>query len=188
MLANVRIRSDCLRTCSAIDKKQDPATKFRFEVGPSKLTACICVPNKTKLSIAIDWLFLYVYSIPCGVTVLQISFWLRNWKYCHGLPKLGLIHSAEDRCLIQQKWHANIILLHHSDVIMSAMAFQITGVFIVCSTVCSGVDQRKYQSPASLAFIGGIHRWPVDSPHKNNAENVSIWWHHHGCDFFHKCF
>ena len=37
---------------------------------------------------------------------------------------------------------------------------------IVYSTVHSGADQRKYQSPASLAFVWGIHRWPVNSPHK----------------------
>ena len=30
----------------------------------------------------------------------------------------------------------------------------------------SGTDQRKHQSSASLAFVRGIHRWPVDSPHK----------------------
>ena len=35
-----------------------------------------------------------------------------------------------------------------------------------CSTVCSGADQRKHQSSASLAFVRGIHRWPVNSPHK----------------------
>ena len=27
-------------------------------------------------------------------------------------------------------------------------------------------DQRKHQSSASLAFMRGIHRWPVNSPHK----------------------
>ena len=30
----------------------------------------------------------------------------------------------------------------------------------------SGTDQRKHQSSASLAFVGGIHRWPMNSPHK----------------------
>ena len=55
---------------------------------------------------------------------------------------------------------------HYSDVIMSAMASQITGVTIVYSIVCSGAYQRKQQSYASLAFVGGIHRWPVNSPHK----------------------
>ena len=42
---------------------------------------------------------------------------------------------------------------HYSDVIMSAMASQITGVLIVYSTVCSGVDQRKHQSSASLSTV-----------------------------------
>ena len=37
---------------------------------------------------------------------------------------------------------------------------------IVYSTVYSGVDQSKHQSSASLAFVWGIHRWPVNSPHK----------------------
>ena len=56
--------------------------------------------------------------------------------------------------------------VHYNDVLTMAMASQITGVSIVCSTVCSGADQRKHQSSTSLAFVGGIHRWPVNSPHK----------------------
>ena len=71
---------------------------------------------------------------------------------------------------------------------MNAMASQIIIVSIVCSTVCSGTDQRKRQSSASLAFVRGTtgdrH---VDFPHKrrfpslraSSAESVSIWWHHH---------
>ena len=55
---------------------------------------------------------------------------------------------------------------HYSDVIISAMASQITGVSIVYSTVCSGADHRKHQSSVSLAFVRGIHRWPENSPHK----------------------
>ena len=54
----------------------------------------------------------------------------------------------------------------YSDVIMTAMTSQITGIPIVCSTVCSGAYQGKYQSSAWLAFVKGIHRSPVDSPHK----------------------
>ena len=46
------------------------------------------------------------------------------------------------------------------------MLTQITGGSIVYSTVCSGANQRKHQSPASLAFVRGIHRWPVNFPHK----------------------
>ena len=37
---------------------------------------------------------------------------------------------------------------------------------IAYSTVYSGADERKHQSPASLAFVWGIHRWPVNYPHK----------------------
>ena len=57
-------------------------------------------------------------------------------------------------------------LNHYSDVIMGAMASQITSITIVHSTVYSGADQRKLQSSSSLAFVRGIHRWPVNSPHK----------------------
>ena len=46
------------------------------------------------------------------------------------------------------------------------MTSQINGLTIVYSTAYSGSDQRKHQSSASLAFGQGIHRWPVNSPHK----------------------
>ena len=44
------------------------------------------------------------------------------------------------------------------------------------------MHERKHQSSASLVFVRGIHRWPVNSPHKkaSNAENTSIWWRHYG--------
>ena len=56
--------------------------------------------------------------------------------------------------------------LYYNDVILSAMASQITGLTIICSTVYSDADQRKYQSSASLAFVWGVNWWPVNSPHK----------------------
>ena len=49
---------------------------------------------------------------------------------------------------------------------MGAMVSQITSLTIVYSTSYSGPDQRKHQSSASLAFVRGIHRSPVNSPHK----------------------
>ena len=57
-------------------------------------------------------------------------------------------------------------LLHYIDVIMGAVASQITTLTTVYSTVYSDTDQRKPQSSASLAFVRGIHRGPVISPHK----------------------
>ena len=56
--------------------------------------------------------------------------------------------------------------LQYRGVIMGAMASQITSLTIVYSTVYSGADQRKHQSSTSLAFVRGIHRRSVNSPHK----------------------
>ena len=85
---------------------------------------------------------------------------------------------------------------------MSMMASQITSLTIGYSTVNSGTDKRKHQSSTSLAFVRGIQRWPVNSPHKGPVTQMfpfdevimfahifcdikyvehwpsSIWWHH----------
>ena len=50
---------------------------------------------------------------------------------------------------------------HYNDVILGAMASQITSLTIVYSTAYSGADQRKHQISASLAFVS-----PLNSPHK----------------------
>ena len=55
---------------------------------------------------------------------------------------------------------------HYDDVTMDGMASQITSLTIVYSTVYSGADKKKHQSPAPLAFVRGIHRGPVNSLHK----------------------
>ena len=55
---------------------------------------------------------------------------------------------------------------HYNDVIMGTIASQTTSLTIVYSIVYSDADQRKHQSCASLAFVRGINRGPVNSPHK----------------------
>ena len=55
---------------------------------------------------------------------------------------------------------------HYSDVIMTMVASHITSLTVVYSTIYSGADQSKHQSSASLAFMWGIHRGAVNSPHK----------------------
>ena len=74
----------------------------------------------------------------------------------------------------------NYVSLHYNDVIMGAIASQITSLTVVYSTVYSEADQRKHQSSASLAFVWGIHRdrW-IPRTKASYAENVSIWWRHH---------
>ena len=59
---------------------------------------------------------------------------------------------------------SNMKTSHYSDVIMGAVASQITSLTIVYLTLNLGADQRKHQSSASVAFVQGIHRW---IPHTN---------------------
>ena len=60
----------------------------------------------------------------------------------------------------------HITHIHYNDVILGAIASQITSLKIVYSIVYSDADQGKYQSSASLALLRGNHRGPVNSPHK----------------------
>ena len=69
-------------------------------------------------------------------------------------------------------------LPHYIDVIMGAMASQITGVSIVYSSVCQTSKLRvtgfcEGNSPVTGEFLSQM---------ASNAENVSIFWCHHGYD------
>ena len=57
-------------------------------------------------------------------------------------------------------------VFHYNDVILGAMAPEITSPTIVYPNVYSGADQRKRQSSVSLALVRGNHRRPVNSPHR----------------------
>ena len=61
------------------------------------------------------------------------------------------------------------MVFRYNDLIISAMASHIASLTIVYSSVYSGSNQRKHQSSASLAFVWGIHRSPVNSPHKGSV-------------------
>ena len=78
-----------------------------------------------------------------------------------------------DICITRSQWVKHIDelyiaatpMFHNGDVIVGAIASQITSPVIIYSFY-SGADQRKYQSSESLAFVRRIHRRPVNSPHK----------------------
>ena len=80
----------------------------------------------------------------------------------------------------------NGVRFHYSDVLMDAMASQITSLTIVYSTVHSGADQRKLQSSASLGLCVGHSPVTGEFPAQmaSNAENASIWWRHHVAGHF----
>ena len=58
-------------------------------------------------------------------------------------------------------WNVTLLWRHngHSSVSNHSLT-------IVYATVYSDADQSKHQTSASLAFVRGIHRGPVNSPHK----------------------
>ena len=105
----------------------------------------------------------------------KISAWI-NWKGQKKTFWETLIHIRGSIINIKQNvpvsWTSSRswaikeqnCLFHYNDVIMCAMASQITSLMIVYSSVFSCADQRKQQNSASLAFLRGIHRWPVNSP------------------------
>ena len=61
-------------------------------------------------------------------------------------------------------WRPGIVALHWRHNGRNGVS--ITNLTSVYWTVCSGEDQRKHQISASLAFVWGIHRWPVNYSHK----------------------
>ena len=83
---------------------------------------------------------------------------------------------------------------HHNDVIMGTMTSQITSLSIVYSTVYTGADQIIHRSSASLAFVWGIHRWPVNFLHKRPVtwkmfpfDDVIMYKRQHQCEAIQWC-
>ena len=123
-------------------------------------------------------------SIPLGGRYRQVSLYLFFCFFFTTLTHYWIDDSFADNQassiisnfnddqhhFIFQGWiHNNAIrffILHCSDVTVSLMGSQSTGISTACSSVCSCSHQRKQQSSVSLAFVRGIHRSPVDSPHK----------------------
>ena len=100
----------------------------------------------------------------CGPTRIQCPRYQNNVDYINYSAVIWTAKYRQSSCHVQYFTCTNHPF-HYSGVIISVMASQITGVSLVYSTVCSGADQSKHQSSASLAFVRGSHRWPVNSPH-----------------------
>ena len=62
--------------------------------------------------------------------------------------------------MLQTSHYFAYVMTHYSDVIMNAVASQISHVSIVFSTVYLGADQSKYQSSSSLGFVRGHSGFP----------------------------
>ena len=101
------------------------------------------------------------------LTIVSTRVW-RVFMHCSVRSGNGVCHS---------RGHCLNCYFPYNDVIISAMAPQITGISIACWTVGSGADQRKLPRhwPLCGEFTGD--GWiPVQTA--SNAKNVSIWWRH----------
>ena len=116
----------------------------------TKLFGCFVLSSVTKKSGVWNW-----HPIDLYVTSIAQRSGDENITWCDTAIVFAFCYQ-----LLTQ------LLEHYDDVIMSTLASQITSLTIVYSTIYSGADQSKHQSSASLAFVWGIHRGPVKSPHK----------------------
>ena len=111
-----------------------------------------------------------------------------SWSTCWIVILLKSTHLISNRsifaqhllnfaCSLERKGH---FPLHYSDVIMGAMASQLTSLDIVYSTVYSGADQTNIIAPRHWPLCGEFtgDRW-MPRTNASNAGNGSIWWRHH---------
>ena len=120
----------------------------------------------SKYHCLVLYLLAHIWYSPV-VSVFNVQMWKRSKQVLFFFFFLiCLISWHWNGCWAHHLWTLALLYFnvqnHYSDVIMKAMASQITSVSIVCSTVCSGIDKRKHQGPASLAFVRGL-RSLVDS-------------------------
>ena len=111
----------------------------------------------------IDFLIFIFFGIP--IQSWDNNTCLRSFHFIPVVPMKSHLNGPGNVILTKCPLH-RILSYHCGDVIMGTIASQITSLTIVYSTVYSDADRRKHQSSASLAFVWGIHRGPVNSPHK----------------------
>ena len=158
--------------CYSLDNKVHVAN-----MGPTWVLSAPGGPHVFPMNLAMRVCLLYMFEVSVwgwsNIRLIHISFdllyfFLKN--ICVYIYTL-IYHIKES----SRKYSQGASLRrHHSDIILGAMASQITSLTVVYSTVYSGADQgkhqsyasladhRKHQSYAPLAFV----RWPVNSPHK----------------------
>ena len=102
-------------------------------------------------------IYIYMMMKQCAC-LINASLCIIGWIYALNASFCLIVVQIQWKVILLSSktlWRRrnNSLRIHYSDVIMSVMASQITSASIVCSTVCSGADQRKHQSSASLVFV-----------------------------------
>ena len=128
-----------------------------FVKGPRMILLCIDVTMHIN-----GYCYWFVMWYPLTTTVVA------TWDQWYRGVKLEQNYSTTIRCV------------HYGDVLTSMMASQINSLAIVYSTVCSGGDQRKHQTPRHWPLCGEFTSGRrIPHQRANNTENVSICWRHH---------
>ena len=112
--------------------------------------------SKTKVFLGCETLFIMRLIVLRNIDMFQLT-WLTA-LCCNTFCQHAAVMSPSG------VWVYSVV--HYNDAILSPVASEITSIWIICSAVCSGAHQRKHRISALLAFARGIHRLPVDSPHK----------------------
>ena len=127
------------------------------------ITLCARPPSTSSTQIC----FVFVFCISNSLVTHDFNTCLHS---CIKIPLPIMVAKIDFitpiNVSIGRQWYVIVFLFHYNDVIMGTIASQIINLTIVYSTVYSDADQRKHQSSASLAFLRGFHRGPVNSPHK----------------------
>ena len=131
------------------------------------------VTTPCHVAVRLDWLINQAWWYWSGEGPFWYQYNYHNWKWSKWIYQFYLWHVWQVFRLDNSYTHcppvawnhfACAVVLphrwwkHYNGVIMTTVASQITSLTVVCSIVYSGVDQRKHQSSASLAFVRGIHR------------------------------
>ena len=134
------------------DKRTDEPTKMK--TSPSPFGGC------NKLIFFVYATFIHYVASLCEITGAKCESALdptnsRNETHINYAWRDQHSHMRWFRLCIEADKGQWLQIIHYNDTMMSAMASQITGVFIVYSTLGLVADQRKNQSPTSLAFFAG---------------------------------
>ena len=153
-----------------------------------------CCSNSLSHEVYMPWLFSQTsIEVIARVSNYIPPFYVDVITYPCLYDKVGLagqgfhLLSDPENLKVRQKSYCTSILvvcylnIHYSDVIMGPMASPITSLTLVYSTVYSGADQRKHQTPRHwTGLCAGNSPVTGEFPAQRaiHAESVSIWWRH----------
>ena len=122
----------------------------------------------------------FVWKIHRSALIFSlICVWINDWVNNREAGDLrrhrahydAIVLTSRHNCLLKISHEKASVVFHNSDVIMRAMASQITSVSSACSTVCPSTDQ----SSASLAFVRGMTA--IYRECAGTGKNVDYLWH-----------